>query len=56
MAQRNFKCSVMRAQLFVHFRDVIGAISRDNGTDFCRVTLRMDCRYGVDWRGIGDVD
>jgi hypothetical protein len=30
MAQRNFKRSVMRAQLFFLFRDVIGAIFRDN--------------------------
>ncbi len=55
MAQSNCKCSVMQAQLSALFRDVNCAIFRDNGTDFCGVTLRMDVRYGVDWRGIGEV-
>lgn len=44
----------MRAQLSVLFRDVIGAIFRENGTDFHRLTLRMDLRHGVDWRAIGE--
>ena len=55
-AQGICKCSVMRAQLSVLSRDAIGKSFRDIGTDFCWVMLKWVLCYGVDWRGIGEVD
>ena len=48
MLQRNHKCSVMRAQLSILCRDMIGEKFRDKGADFCRVTLRMDFRCSAE--------